>query len=163
MSLYHVCAWYLERQEENYRYPEIGVTDGGWVLGCEPQSSKRADSGLNLWALSPLNCLPNSPPPSFFKHKALSSLSLCGNCFVDQAALELTEMFLLLPLSAKMHVPSYLARLFFVYHIAIMINTRLIGNLICSVIYYLMGARVIQGFYLEMIKAFVICFIYTFM
>lgn len=126
-----------------------------------PRSSPRATVLLTselslLWTVSP-----TPHPLSFFKHKALSSLSLCGNCLVDQATLELTEMCLLLPLSAKMHAPSYPASLFFVYHIAIMINTRLIGNLICSVIYYLMGARVIQVFYQEMVKAFVICFIYT--
>lgn len=37
LSVYHVCAWILQRSEEDFRSPETGV-----MVGCEPRSSARA-------------------------------------------------------------------------------------------------------------------------
>lgn len=52
LSMYHGHAGVFEKQEENVRFPEFGLTDG-WpyaamqVLGIEPRSSGKAASVLN--------------------------------------------------------------------------------------------------------------------
>lgn len=37
MSLYYVCSWYLQRPEENVRFPETRTKI--WVLELKPRSS----------------------------------------------------------------------------------------------------------------------------
>ena len=59
--MYHVCAWSQPQWKESIHPLELElqvVRDTMWLLGIKSQSSVRATSGLNFWAIS--------LPPNFY-------------------------------------------------------------------------------------------------